>query len=85
MTPDEIIQKLDEVGDWTSDKVWEQNTIAAEVQRVIKRLIANHRDVVETKRRTDERLRIALAALQSIYNISGDGFERATHEGDVDA
>lgn len=41
---------------------------------------ANHKDVVETKRRTDERLRAALDALQKIYDISGQGFESATHE-----
>ncbi len=80
MTPDEIVQRLNEVGDWTSDKTWEQNAIAAEAQRVIKRLVANHKDVVETKRRTEERLRAALVALQSIYNVSGEGFEQATHE-----
>lgn len=44
----------------------------------IKTLRANHKDVVETKRHTDERLRAALAALQKVYDISGEGFERAT-------
>lgn len=46
----------------------------------IARLRANHRDCVETKRRTGERLKAALAALQKIYTIAGDGFEKATHD-----
>jgi hypothetical protein len=55
----------------------------------LERLRANFKDVVETKRRTDVRLRIALAALQKIYDkstedniseIAGLAFEQATHE-----
>jgi hypothetical protein len=50
---------------------------------------ANHKDVVETKRITDARLKWALAGLQRIYNeatetqiveIAGEAFEKATHE-----
>lgn len=55
----------------------------------VERLRANHKDVVATKRITDARLRIALAALQKIYDescednitlIAGEAFEEATHE-----
>ena len=55
----------------------------------IERLRCNHKDVVETKRRTDARLKWALAGLQRIYNessdsrmaeIAGEAFERATSE-----
>lgn len=61
------------------------------------RLRSNHKDAVETKRRTDARLKWALAGLQRIYNessdsrmaeIAGEAFERATsplppsHSGD---
>lgn len=35
----------------------------------LERLRANHRDVVETKRRTDARLRAALDGLQAIYTL----------------
>lgn len=50
---------------------------------------ANHKNVVETKRITDARLKWALAGLQRIYNestetqiveIAGEAFEKATHE-----
>jgi len=50
---------------------------------------ANFRDVVETKRRTDIRLKVALAALQKIYDestddsislIAGLAFDAATNE-----
>jgi hypothetical protein len=37
-----------------------------------KRLRNNHKDVVRTKRRTDARLKIALAALQQIYEVCKD-------------
>lgn len=53
----------------------------------IERLRLNHKDAVETKRRTDVRLKWALAGLQRIYNessdsrmaeIAGEAFEKAT-------
>ena len=55
----------------------------------VERTTANHRDVVETKRRTDERLRVALTALQQLYlecedeearKLAGDAFNQATVE-----
>jgi hypothetical protein len=42
MKREQIIKELDGVGDWTSDKCWEQHPIAAEAQRAIKTLEANH-------------------------------------------
>jgi hypothetical protein len=80
VSPEEVIKRLDEVGEWTSDKTWEQNAIAAEAQRVIRRLMENHKCVVRIKRITNERLKTALASLQKVYNESREGFERATHE-----
>lgn len=55
----------------------------------VERLTANHKNVVETKRITDDRLRAALAGLQKIYDestddtiseIAGKAFDEATHE-----
>ncbi len=46
----------------------------------LNRLRNNHKDVVETKRRTDERLAIALEALQQIYTVCGDNVgEKCDH------
>jgi hypothetical protein len=39
----------------------------------VDRLRLNHKDVVETKRRTDERLKIAIKALQDISAMDPDG------------
>ncbi len=53
----------------------------------LERVKANHRDVVAVKRSTDARLRIALSALQKIYDescednislIAGEAFNKAT-------
>jgi hypothetical protein len=68
----DILQQLDEIGDWVSDKEWHQHPIAAEAQREIKRLRANHRDVVEHKRGTSKRLKAALEGLQQIYDVCRD-------------
>lgn len=51
------------------------------MQEEIYRLRANHKDVVETKRGTDARLRVALAGLQQIYTVCGDNApESCDHE-----
>ena len=68
----DIIVRLGEIGDWVSDKEWHQNPIAAEAQRAIQTLRANHKSVVETKRGANARLKAALAALQQIYDVCGD-------------
>lgn len=72
MKREQVLKELDGVGDWTSDKCWEQHPIAAEAQRIIQTLEANHNDVVKIKRGTDERLKVALAALQQVYDVCGD-------------
>lgn len=66
----------------------------SELRAIADRWKANHRDAVQTKRGIDKRLRVALAGLQKIYDMSNDGtpfgnairevageaFERATHD-----
>jgi hypothetical protein len=44
----------------------------ARVKRDADRWRANHKDAVETKRGTDARLRVTLAALQQIYDVCTD-------------
>jgi hypothetical protein len=68
----DIIAQLGEVGEWISDKEWHQHPVASEAQRAIKRLRSNHKDVVKIKRRTDARLKAALAGLQQIYTVCKD-------------
>lgn len=46
--------------------------IIAELRAENERLRLNHKDVVETKRGTDARLKTALAGLQQIYTVCGD-------------
>lgn len=66
---------------------------ADEIERLrlqLARAQANHKDAVEGKRRTDARLRVALKALQEIYDdiesdnriikIAGDAFNAATDD-----
>ncbi len=38
----------------------------------LERLRANHKDAVETKRRTNDRLKAAIAGLQQIYDTARD-------------
>lgn len=72
--------------DWPRvHEAWTNRALAAEAE--VERLRLNHKDAVETKRRTDARLKWALAGLQRIYNessdsrmaeIAGEAFEKAT-------
>ena len=68
----DIIERLGEIGEWVSDKEWHQHPIAAEAQKTIQSLRANHKSVVETKRGANARLKAALEALQQIYDVCGD-------------
>lgn len=68
----DLINRLGEIGEWVSDKEWHQHPIAAEAQRAIQSLRANHASVVETKRGANARLKMALAALQQIYDVCKD-------------
>jgi hypothetical protein len=56
----------------------DRGDLLAEKNAEIARLRANHKDIVETKRGIEARLKTALAALQQIYTVACDGFERAT-------
>lgn len=75
----DIVDRLGEVGEWVSDKEWHQHPIAAEAQRVIRSLRANHKDIVEIKRGTDARLKASLAGLQQIYDVCKDNAAASCH------
>ncbi len=47
----DIVERLNEVGDWVSDKEWHQHPLAAEAQREIKRWRANPKDAVLWRKR----------------------------------
>lgn len=75
----DVLKQIEEALRSDSDGRRDEALDAAYVE--IDRLRANHKDVVETKRGTDARLKVALAGLQQIYTVCGDNApESCDHE-----
>jgi hypothetical protein len=61
------------------DQIKARDTQIFEAERLLKIARLNHKNVVETKRITNERLKVAIAALQQIYDVCKDNAAPTCH------
>ncbi len=78
-----------EARDPISAAAWDRVIVALQAEHIDYRppsendvaiLKAQHADLVQTKRRTGERLKSALDGLQKVHDLAKEAFEQATHD-----